>query len=53
MKDELRQIFLSQQIKSAFPDQAHHDERPATTNLLKPATKSASPDQVHNDESLV
>ena len=29
MKDVLRQIFLSKEIKSASPDQAHHDERAA------------------------
>ena len=39
MKDLPREIFLSQQIKSASPDQAHHDARPARTNLLKPADK--------------
>jgi hypothetical protein len=39
MKDVLRQIFLSQQIKSASPDQAHHDERCAETNLFKSADK--------------
>jgi hypothetical protein len=39
MKDLLRQILLSQQIKSASPVQAHHDERRAQTNLPKPADK--------------
>jgi hypothetical protein len=39
MKDLLIKIFLSQQIKSASPDQAQHDERHAQTNLLKPADK--------------
>jgi hypothetical protein len=39
MKDELRQIFLSQEIKSASPDQAYNDERLAQTKLLKPADK--------------
>jgi hypothetical protein len=46
MKDLLRQIFLSQQIKSASPDQAHLDERHGQTNLLKPV----SPDQAQHDE---
>jgi hypothetical protein len=39
MKELLRQVFLNQQIKSASPGQAHYDERPALTNLLKPADK--------------
>jgi hypothetical protein len=39
MKEMLRQIFLSQQMKSASPDQAHHDEGHAETNLLKPTDK--------------
>ena len=66
MKDELKQIFLSQQITSPPPNQAHHDEIPAQTNLLpvklivmkellrqiflSKQIKSVSPDQDHHDD---
>ena len=36
VKDLPKKTF-NQQIKSAFSEQAHYDERPAKTNLPKPA----------------